>query len=392
MDLRHRKLPQELNISSFPPCPFDCFSDACGEACKADCPQFCYSLFPPSIPTPSVPSVLDDQSTEHHKASVSVPFIASLTVLSCALLLVFCFAAFIIYSRYYSGRQTSRTRRQPQTGPSPDEFPDDDDDDDGPVDHPIWYIRTVGLQSSIISSIAVYKYKKGEGLVEGSDCSVCLNEFQEDETLRLLPKCNHAFHVPCIDTWLRSHTNCPMCRAPIVKSTVQAPPPEPNVNNLRPGEEIQEGNSQSSRGSGRNMADSVPEVRIVIEEEAELSVGRDRRRSENSNDSNHIKPVRRSVSMDSLPASKINLAIANPVPARSDLNSHSLRVKALELNSRIGPKRVEGNQNSVRSSGSSSKGRSLPTGPLSMKRSFSGRGRFMLRNYSQKAGTVIRSF
>ncbi|CAL1395531.1 unnamed protein product [Linum trigynum] len=48
------------------------------------------------------------------------------------------------------------------------------------------------------------------------NCSVCLSEFEEGESLRLLPKCSHAFHIPCIDTWLRSHKNCPLCRAPIV--------------------------------------------------------------------------------------------------------------------------------------------------------------------------------
>nr|GMC78527.1 calmodulin-like protein 11 [Ipomoea batatas] len=100
-----------------------------------------------------------------------------------------------------------------------------DDDHALTVDHPIWYIRTVGLQSSIINAIAVCKYKRGEGLVEGTECAVCLNEFQDDETLRLLPKCNHAFHIPCIDTWLRSHTNCPLCRAGIVSNTVVAAVP-----------------------------------------------------------------------------------------------------------------------------------------------------------------------
>ncbi|XP_074364085.1 RING-H2 finger protein ATL54-like, partial [Apium graveolens] len=87
----------------------------------------------------------------------------------------------------------------------------------GPIlDHPIWYITTVGLQSSVINSITIFKYKKFDKLIEGTDCSVCLTEFQDDETLRLLPKCNHAFHIPCIDTWLRSHTTCPLCRAGIV--------------------------------------------------------------------------------------------------------------------------------------------------------------------------------
>lgn len=93
------------------------------------------------------------------------------------------------------------------------------DDDGAPVMHPIWFINTVGLQQSVIDSIAVFKYRKDDGLVEGTECSVCLGEFQEDESLRLLPKCSHAFHVQCIDTWLRSRTNCPLCRAPIVRET-----------------------------------------------------------------------------------------------------------------------------------------------------------------------------
>ncbi|KAK4739797.1 hypothetical protein R3W88_003494 [Solanum pinnatisectum] len=77
-------------------------------------------------------------------------------------------------------------------------------------------IRTVGLHPLVISTITIRKYKRGEGLIEGTECSVCLSEFREDETFKILPTCNHAFHVPCIDTWLKSHTNCPMCRASIV--------------------------------------------------------------------------------------------------------------------------------------------------------------------------------
>jgi hypothetical protein len=373
MGLLHRKLIEGVINSTITPfCQSSCSPVVC--PCFGLCPDICNSSYSFSIPPPIVPSALDDRSEKHHKIS---PFlIATLAVVAAGFLVVCCYA---IYTRYYLRRRNS-SRRPPQrqTEASQEEF--SDEDDGSVVDHPIWYIRTVGLQPSVISSITVYKYKRGEGIVDGAECSVCLSEFQEDETLRLLPKCSHAFHVPCIDMWLRSHTNCPMCRALIVKSTVKSPEPEPNIDNSGQGEEAQEvGNSESSGGSGRETVEEVRELRIGIEEEGESSV-------KNSNEQEtDIQPMRRSVSMDSLSASKISRAVANILPVKSDGNySDAQLVKVIEYNTRIGPKqRVEGNQNSTRSSGSSSKGRSLPNGPLplSMKRSFSG-----------SCGTVFRSF
>ncbi|KAF6166826.1 hypothetical protein GIB67_005702 [Kingdonia uniflora] len=69
-----------------------------------------------------------------------------------------------------------------------------------------------GLELSFINSIPVCKYKKGDGLVEATECLVCLYEFQENENLRILPNCMHAFHLTCIDTWLKLHIDCPLCR------------------------------------------------------------------------------------------------------------------------------------------------------------------------------------
>lgn len=97
------------------------------------------------------------------------------------------------------------------------------DEDHGPVDHPIWRIVTVGLPDSVIESITAVKYKKWDRLIEGTDCSVCLTEFEEGDDLRLLPKCNHAFHMSCIDTWLRSHQNCPLCRSAVVNHSSGEP-------------------------------------------------------------------------------------------------------------------------------------------------------------------------
>lgn len=44
-------------------------------------------------------------------------------------------------------------------------------------------------------------------------CSVCLSEFNEGDEVGVLPGCAHVFHVLCIDKWLLSHSNCPLCRA-----------------------------------------------------------------------------------------------------------------------------------------------------------------------------------
>ncbi|CAI0551117.1 unnamed protein product [Linum tenue] len=60
----------------------------------------------------------------------------------------------------------------------------------------------------------VYSAVKGLKIGKGAlECAVCLNEFEDDETLRLIPKCDHVFHPECIDAWLESHTTCPVCRA-----------------------------------------------------------------------------------------------------------------------------------------------------------------------------------
>lgn len=73
-----------------------------------------------------------------------------------------------------------------------------------------------GLDATAIDALPTLAYSEVKGLHIGKgalECAVCLNEFEDEETLRLLPKCDHVFHLECIDMWLASHTTCPVCRA-----------------------------------------------------------------------------------------------------------------------------------------------------------------------------------
>lgn len=42
-------------------------------------------------------------------------------------------------------------------------------------------------------------------------CTICIEDFQDEETIKILP-CFHQFHQSCIDDWLLRKTNCPVCK------------------------------------------------------------------------------------------------------------------------------------------------------------------------------------
>ncbi|KAL2514797.1 E3 ubiquitin-protein ligase [Forsythia ovata] len=89
-----------------------------------------------------------------------------------------------------------------------------------------------GLDASILETFPTFPYsevkdhKIGKGALE---CAVCLNEFEDDETIRLIPKCDHVFHAECIDAWLESHVTCPVCRANLVPVSTDGTTQEPEL-------------------------------------------------------------------------------------------------------------------------------------------------------------------
>ncbi|KAF3452742.1 hypothetical protein FNV43_RR03175 [Rhamnella rubrinervis] len=144
------------------------------------------------------------------------------------------------------------------------------------------YRKNSGIDRSVVESLPVFRFGSLLGQKDGLECAVCLTRFESTEVLRLLPKCKHAFHVECVDTWLDAHSTCPLCRYRVDPEDIllvedakifhhhqnQVPPPEPppedddneeeeeedkdTVSNIESGREST--NSKFGRVSGRHSS------------------------------------------------------------------------------------------------------------------------------------------
>ncbi|KAL4576700.1 hypothetical protein LXL04_012798 [Taraxacum kok-saghyz] len=78
-----------------------------------------------------------------------------------------------------------------------------------------------GLDDNVLVTFPTFLYSdvkmthKGGTATDSSGasgCSICLADYKPADVVRLLPECGHLFHVKCVDTWLKAHPTCPMCR------------------------------------------------------------------------------------------------------------------------------------------------------------------------------------
>lgn len=52
-------------------------------------------------------------------------------------------------------------------------------------------------------------------------CSICIEEFESGERLRMLPRCKHVFHTECILPWLTERQGCcPLCKSNVIDNEV----------------------------------------------------------------------------------------------------------------------------------------------------------------------------
>lgn len=46
------------------------------------------------------------------------------------------------------------------------------------------------------------------------DCSICLEEIQNNEQTIVIDSCHHEFHRRCLEPWFLTNSTCPNCRGP----------------------------------------------------------------------------------------------------------------------------------------------------------------------------------
>ncbi|CAN6481352.1 unnamed protein product [Victoria cruziana] len=77
------------------------------------------------------------------------------------------------------------------------------------------------LKPRDLSFIPTKVVSGGPEQTPGQECVICLARFSDGETIRVLPRCKHAFHKECLDPWLLSRCTasslCPVCRDPVTE-------------------------------------------------------------------------------------------------------------------------------------------------------------------------------
>lgn len=80
-------------------------------------------------------------------------------------------------------------------------------------------LANTGIKKKALKTFPTISYSTELNLPSlDTECVICLSEFANGDKVRILPKCNHGFHVRCIDKWLSSHSSCPKCRQCLIET------------------------------------------------------------------------------------------------------------------------------------------------------------------------------
>ncbi|XP_017966435.1 E3 ubiquitin-protein ligase RNF13 [Drosophila navojoa] len=122
--------------------------------------------------TPEVVLIINDELPFNINTQLILPF---------SILIALCFLILIVYMIYKCIQEQRRLRRN-------------------------------RLPKRTLNKIPVLRYAKNDASIKYETCVICLEDFVEDDKLRVLP-CSHPYHTHCIDPWLTQNRRvCPICK------------------------------------------------------------------------------------------------------------------------------------------------------------------------------------
>uniref|UniRef100_A0A0E0CLP5 RING-type domain-containing protein n=1 Tax=Oryza meridionalis TaxID=40149 RepID=A0A0E0CLP5_9ORYZ len=98
-----------------------------------------------------------------------------------------------------------------------------DDGELGPSAAAAAAAQAAGVRRKALRAMPTMVYSAATRLHAPSPaCAICLADLEPGERVRVLPKCNHGFHVRCVDRWLLARSTCPTCRQPLFAAPAKA--------------------------------------------------------------------------------------------------------------------------------------------------------------------------
>ena len=78
-----------------------------------------------------------------------------------------------------------------------------------------YFINCKEINNKVCKPVRI---KENDNLIINKECcNICCEDYIVGQYKRTLPNCNHVFHKKCVDKWLKSKSNCPICRNELKK-------------------------------------------------------------------------------------------------------------------------------------------------------------------------------
>jgi hypothetical protein len=91
----------------------------------------------------------------------------------------------------------------------------DDEETDKDEEEFDYFVNCKEINNKVCKPVRI---KDSDDLIINKECcNICCEDYITGQYKRKLPSCNHVFHKKCVDKWLKSKSNCPICRNELKK-------------------------------------------------------------------------------------------------------------------------------------------------------------------------------